>query len=65
MLVVERHGKTVSFADDLNDKIDVTFKESHKAAKFRNDISLENKKTYQQALSLAHSSNGRVRRVNG
>jgi len=64
MLEVERHGRTVTFTDFNNDKVEATFKEAHKAAKFRNDISFENKKTYQQALSLAHRYNGKVRRVN-
>jgi len=58
-MYVWRGGKTVTFGQNGEKTIKVRFKKSHEATDFRNAISLENKKSYSEAIRLIKRYNGR------
>ena len=54
---VRRDGKTVTLRED-GKRARVRFTKSHEAAQYRNAISLENKKSYDEAIRLIRRYNG-------
>jgi hypothetical protein len=54
---VRRDGKTVTLRED-DKRAKVRFVKSHEAAQYRNAISLENKKSYDEAIRLIRRYNG-------
>lgn len=57
-MIVERHGKTIIFSEEGKETT-VRFTKSHDASNFRNEISLENNKTYNEVIGLIKKFNGK------
>ena len=54
---VWRDGKKITLAEG-KERVKITFTKTHEAAQYRNAISLENKRTFAEALVLIRRYNG-------